>query len=93
MSVTQMTKMYSESYIVLDKLNLIDSIPTEIYNIIKENYDNNINFTYIDNFPLEYQPLSKETRKFLTYLYIKYICKSENEINQYKREIVNNTKK
>ena len=85
------TTVYTESYIILEKLNLLNSIPLNIYELIKNNYNENINFKYIDGLPLEYQPLSRETRIFLTYLYIKYICKSSNEKEQYKHLIIKNT--
>lgn len=84
------TTVYTESYIILEKLNLLNSIPLNIYKLIKNNYNENINFKYIDVLPLEYQPLSRE---FLTYLYIKYICKSSNEKEQYKHLIIKNTQK
>lgn len=89
----QTNKTYTESYIILKKLNLLNSIPADIYQLIKNNYDDNIKFYYIDGLPLEYQPLSKETKNFLIYLYIKYICKSKKEINQYKEIIIENTKR
>lgn len=84
------TTVYTESYIILEKLNLLNSIPLNIYKLIKNNYNENINFKYINGLPLEYQPLSRE---FLTYLYIKYICKSSNEKEQYKHLIIKNTQK
>ena len=87
------TTVYTESYIILEKLNLLNSIPLNIYELIKNNYNENINFKYIDGLPLEYQPLSRETKIFLTYLYIKYICKSSNEKEQYKHLIIKNTQK
>lgn len=87
------TTVYTESYIILEKLNLLNSIPLNIYELIKNNYNENINFKYIDGLPLEYQPLSRETRIFFTYLYIKYICKSSNEKEQYKYLIIKNTQK
>ena len=87
------TTVYTESYIILEKLNLLNSIPLNIYELIKNNYNENINFKYIDGLPLEYQPLSRETKIFLTYLYIKYICKSSNEKDQYKHLIIKNTQK
>ena len=84
--------VYTEAYIVLEKHNLLKKLPNNIFKIIKENYDNSINFKYVDDLPLEYQPLSKETRVFLTDLYIKYISKSDDEINQLKAIIAENTK-
>ena len=71
---------------------MLKKLPNNIFKIIKENYDNSINFKYVDDLPLEYQPLSKETRVFLTDLYIKYISKSDDEINQLKAIIAENTK-
>lgn len=86
------SKVYTEAYIVLEKLNLLNELPQNLQELIKENYDNNINFTYDDLLPLEYQSLSKDTRVYLTYLYMKYFCKSYDERKQYQAAIVENTK-
>ena len=48
MNMNNSTTVYTESYIILEKLNLLNSIPLNIYELIKNNYNENINFKYID---------------------------------------------
>lgn len=91
--MTQSHKVYTEAYIVLEKFNLLNELPQNLQEIIKENYDNNIKFTYDYSLPLEYQSLSKDTRVYLTYLYMKYFCKSYDERKQYQAIVAENTKK
>lgn len=91
--MTPSNRVYTETYIVLEKFNLLKDLPNNLQELIKANYDNYINFTYNDSLPLEYQALSKDTRIYLTYLYIKYFCKSSDERKQYQLIIAENTKR
>lgn len=91
--MTQSNRVYAETYIVLEKLHLFKNLPNDLQELIKKNCDDYINFIYNNSLPLEYQNLSQETRKYLTYLYIKYFCKSSDERKQYQTIIAENTKK
>lgn len=91
--MTQSNRVYTETYIVLEKLDLLKDLPDSLQELIEKNYDEYITFVYNDALPLEYQALSQETRTYLTYLYIKYFCKSSDERKQYQKIIAENTKK
>lgn len=88
----QSKKMYTEAYIVLQKLALLSFLPKEIIELLEKNYeDDSTSFKYDENLPIEYQNLDKDTKLFLSYLYIKYYCKSSNEKKQFKELVVENS--
>ena len=75
-------KAYKEVLIILEELNLKEQIPKEIINLLEENKDNNWNFKFDKNIPLEEQKILKETTKLLSILYLTYICKDKDEKNE-----------
>lgn len=91
--MNQSYRVYTETYIVLKTLNLLHDLPQNSQKLITQNYDKRINFIYDGSIPIEYQNLSKDTRTYLTYLYIKYFCKSSDERKQYQVIIAENTKR
>lgn len=91
--MTQSDRVKTETYIVLKKLDLLKKLPNDLQELIKNSCKDHRNFIYYDSLPLEYQNLSQDTRNYLTYLYIKYFCKSSNERKQYQVIMAENAKK
>ena len=89
------TNIYSpqtltEVYMVLKTLDLINKIPKEIAEFIKENKDDTYRFYFFKEYPLEIQIERKETNEFLSYIYLKYICENSKEKEIIKKEYVKN---
>ena len=91
--MVQSRKVYTEAYVILEKLKLLEQLPVEVKELLENNYDSNIEFEYDDSLSIEYQNLDKETKIFLSYLYVKYFCESLDEKKQYKSIIVENSTK
>ena len=84
MESIEQKKVYKEVLEILKGLDLIDEIPEEIIIMFEENKDENWEFKFNKNVPLEEQKIIKNTTKLLSILYITYICKDENE----KKELI-----
>ena len=72
-------KTYTETYIVLETLDLLKELPENVVQGIKNNVISDYRF-YIDkDVPIKFQVNDKDTLSFLSYIYIKYFCKDEKE--------------
>ena len=82
-----------EVLIILNKLNLINQIPKNIILNMQNNQDENWNFIYNDNLPLDKQKLNRKSIIMFSALYYKYICKDSNEREKIKMILQENEKK
>ena len=82
-----------EVLIILNKLNLINQIPKNIILNMQNNQDENWNFIYNDNLPLDKQKLNRKSIIMISALYYKYICKDSNEREKIKMILQENEKK
>lgn len=83
-------KTLTEVYTVLKTLDLLSKIPKEIVEYLKQNKDNSYKFYFFEEYPLELQIENKETDEFLSYIYLKYICDSEEEKQLIRKMYVSN---
>ena len=85
---------FTETYIILNELGLYNRLPNELKTIIESDYDNNYNFSFNKEIPLFNQINNDITRNLITYIYINYINKENNQFfeNEIKKIIneVNN---
>lgn len=77
-----------ETYIILNKLNLYDRIPKEFQNYIEENQDENYESSFNQQMPLFEQVKIEETKKLLTYLFIKYINTNSEDATNLKNIVI-----
>ena len=56
----------NESYIVLEKLNLLEKIPEDVLNYLKANVVENYSFTVDVNIPLDLQIENENTKVYLS---------------------------
>lgn len=82
-----------EILIVLSKLNLVDKIPKDIISSMQNNQDENWNFVYIDNVPLDKQKLTRQSIIMFSNLYYMYICKDNTERQKIKDILQENEKR
>ena len=85
---------FTETFIILNELSLYNRLPNEFKKIIESNYDSNYKFTFNKDIPLFNQINNDITRNLITYIYINYINKDnnqffENEINNILNEVNN----
>ena len=84
------SKTLTEVYTVLKTLDLLSKIPKELVEYLKVNKDDSYKFYFFEEYPLEIQIDNKETDEFLSYIYLKYICESQEEKQQMKQEFIQN---
>lgn len=77
--ITQDKKAYTEVYTILSKLNLFSELPNNIKNEIIYQKNNDYYFDINVNIPLNEQVQNQNTLDIISYLYVKYLCKDENE--------------
>lgn len=82
-----------EILIVLNKLNLTNKIPKDILLGMQNNQDENWNFVYIDNVPLDKQKLTRQSIIMFSNLYYMYICKDNTERQKIKDILQENEKR
>lgn len=70
-----------ELYVILNKLNLFYKLPNELKQYIQENQNKLYKFDFNLNLPLIYQLENENTRKYISYIYLKYINNSIEEKN------------
>ena len=75
-------------------MSLYNRLPNEFKKIIESNYDSNYKFSFNKDIPLFNQINNDITRNLITYIYINYINKDnnqffENEINNILYEVNN----
>ncbi len=85
---------FTETFIILNELSLYNRLPNEFKKIIESNYDSNYKFSFNKDIPLFNQINNDITRNLITYIYINYINKDnnqffENEINNILNEVNN----
>lgn len=85
---------FTETFIILNELSLYNKLPNEFKKIIEFNYDSNYKFSFNKDIPLFNQINNDITRNLITYIYINYINKDnnqffENEINNILNEVNN----
>ena len=78
---------FTETFIILNDLNLYHRLPDAFKKIIESNYDDNYNFSFDKNIPLFNQIDNDITRNLITYIYINYINKDNNINNFFANEI------
>ena len=78
---------FTETFIILNDLNLYYRLPDALKTIIESNYDDNYNFSFDKNVPLFNQIDNDITRNLITYIYINYINKDNNINNFFANEI------
>ena len=44
--MVQSRKVYTEAYVILEKLKLLEQLPVEVKELLENNYDSNIEFEY-----------------------------------------------
>lgn len=78
---------YTETFIVLETLDLLKNLPQNVLDAIKNNIIPNYKF-YIDkDVPIKFQITNKDTLSLLSYLYIRYFCDNQEEKNMLKEKI------
>ena len=75
------SKCCKELYVILNKLNLFYKLPNELKQYIFENQDNLYKYDFNINLPLFYQIENENTKKYISYLYLKYINNRIEEKN------------
>lgn len=74
-------KSYYQTYYILKKLDLLNELPEDIRLFIINNAEKDEEFSFDQDVPLYEQVDNEKTKALLSYLYIKYINKSEPEKN------------
>lgn len=69
----------NESYIVLEKLELLHKLPENVLSFLKSNLDENYSFTINPDMPLDLQINNENTKVYISYLFLKYINDSKEE--------------
>lgn len=79
----------NESYIVLEKLELLHKLPENVLSFLKSNLDENYSYTIDSDIPLDLQIKNENTKAYISYLFLKYINDSKEEkqllLNMYKQ--------
>lgn len=68
-----------EIYVILKKLNLINKLPRQLLEYIYTNQDLFHKFDFDEEIPLIYQIDNEKTKEMITYIYLKYINKNNEE--------------
>ncbi len=86
-------KAYSETYIILKELELLNDLPDEVKQNLINNKANNYKFSFNQEIPLYEQIEDEDTKTLISYLYLKYINKNQEEKNilleKYKQNEIN----
>lgn len=72
-------RSYKEILIILNELEIIEKIPQKLLEKMENEQDNNWNFIYDKNLPLESQNILKNTAELLSIIYLMFICEDEKE--------------
>lgn len=70
--------VYTEIYVILNKLGFFDKLPSELKKYIEENKSTSYEYDFDMNIPLIYQIDNKKTKAYLLYLFLKYINNSDD---------------
>lgn len=86
-------KAYLETYIILKELELLNELPDEVKQTLINNKANNYEFSFNQEIPLYEQIEDESTKTLISYLYLKYINKNQEEKNillkKYKQNEIN----
>ncbi len=74
-------KCCTELYVILNKLKLFYKLPEDLKKYILENRDKLYKYDFNSSLPLIYQIENQNTKKYISYLYLKYINDSTEEKN------------
>lgn len=83
-------KSYYQTYFILKKLDLLNELPEDIRLFIINNAEKDEEFSFDQDVPLYEQVDDEKTKALLSYLYIKYINKSETEKNMFLEKYMQN---
>lgn len=72
-------KCYTEVYTVLEQLELMEKIPDRVVKSIRNKKDNDFIFNIDKDIPLKFQINNKDTLSMLSYIYLKYVCDSDDK--------------
>lgn len=81
---TEQRRAYTETLIVLEKLELNPLLPRDILENMNKEKDESWDFTYNDNLPLEEQKVLKRTSALLSIIYLMYLCDDIEEKKELK---------
>ena len=85
-------KAYTEAYIALESLNLLEDLPSSLVEEMKKNIIPNYDFQINKDIPVKFQISDKDTLALLSYIYIKYFCDDQEEKDMLKKQIDDNDK-
>ena len=74
---TSDASVYTEIYVILNKLGFFDKLPSELKKYIEESKSTSYKYDFDMNIPLIYQIDNKKTKAYLSYLFLKYINDSD----------------
>lgn len=83
-------KAYTETYIVLETLDLLKKLPQNVLDAIRSNIIPDYNFSIDKDVPVKFQVTNEDTLSLLSYLYIRFFCDNQEEKNMLKEKINNN---
>ena len=84
----ELKKAFTETFIILNQLNLYNRLPNEFKNYIEQNLIIEHKFSFNQKIPLFEQVDNKITKNLLTYIYINYINTDENVNKFFEEEII-----
>lgn len=90
---TNQKRANKEVLVILNKFNMIDKIPKNVIESMKNNQDENWIFVYNDALKLEEQKLIRQSVILFTTLYYMYICDNKEEKENIKGIYKENDKK
>ena len=83
-------KAYKEVLTILKELDMLNSIPIELVNKMREIQDEKWYFSFDATKKLEEQDILKSTAIILSALYVTYICEDKNEKEELRMIYENN---
>lgn len=86
------SKSCKEIYIILNKLGVFNKLPTELQEYIFKNQNLSYKYDINVDLPLIYQIDNEETRRYISYIYLKYINDNVNEKNILLNKYIQNEK-
>ena len=89
---TKTKEIYSEVYGILNILgkNYIEKLPSNLYNMIKQEKANEYNPQYDSSIALEQQNIKRESLSMIALFHLNYWCDSQDEKNKLKELFENN---
>lgn len=81
---TEQRRAYTETLIILGKLELDSLLPKDIIENMNKEKDETWDFIYNENLPLEEQKVLKRTSALLSIIYLMYLCDDIEEKKELK---------